>query len=137
MRNNLILWLSLLVVGFLAGFIPEYYRAHRFEQEVSASTAQLETCRFAEQLSQLRDAATLMYLEATQKNYGTSGDDANHFFDQAQRISSSTQDETLRNVLRGILATRDQVIAGLAKGDAAVVSEMQPLLLKLEQSTKR
>jgi hypothetical protein len=104
---------------------------------VSTSTAQLETCRFAEQLSQLRDAATLMYLEATQKNYGTSGDDANHFFDQAQRISSSTQDETLRNVLREILATRDQVIAGLAKGDAAVGSEMQPLLLKLEQGTKR
>lgn len=137
MRNNLILWLSLLVVGFLAGFIPQYSRAHRFEQEASASTAELKTCRFAEQLSQLRDVATLMYLEATQKNYGTSGEDANHFFDEAQRIANSTQDETLRNVLREILATRDQVIAGLAKGDAAVVSEMQPLLLKLEQGAKR
>jgi hypothetical protein len=137
MRNHLILWLSLLVAGFLGGFIPQYSRAHRFEQEVSTSTADLETCRIAEQLSQLRDAATLMYLEATQKNYGTSGDDANHFFDQAQRIATSTQDETLRNTLREILATRDQVIAGLAKGDAAVVSEMQPVLLKLEQGTKQ
>jgi len=137
MRNNLILWLSLFIVGFLAGFIPQYSRAHRLEQEVSASTSQLETCRFAEQLSQLRDAATLMYLEATQKNYGTSGDDASHFFDQAQRLASSTQDETLRSVLREILAVRDQITADLAKGDAAVVSEMQPLLLKVEQGTKR
>ena len=39
--------------------------------------------------------------------------------------------------LREILAVRDQITADLAKGDAAVVSEMQPLLLKVEQGTKR
>ena len=137
MRNTLILWLSLLVAGFLAGFVPQYLRSHRLEQKVSASTAQIEACRFAEQLSQLRDAAALMYLEATQKNYGTSGDDANRFFDQAQRLADGMQDEPLRNLLREILALRDQIIAGLAKGDAGVVSEMQPMLLKVEQGTKR
>jgi hypothetical protein len=137
MRNTFILWLSLFVAGFLAGFVPQYSRSHRLEQTVSASTAQIEACRFAEQLSQLRDAAALMYLEATQKNYGTSGDDANRFFDQAQRLADGMQDEPLRNLLREILALRDQIIAGLAKGDAGVVSEMQPMLLKVEQGTKR
>ena len=78
-----------------------------------------------------------MYLEATQKNYGTSRDDANRFFDQAQRLANSAQDEALRNLLGGILSMRDQIIADLSKGDAAVVSEMQPILSKVEQSTKR
>ena len=137
MRNTLILWLSLFVAGFLAGFVPQYLRSHRLEEKVSASTAQLEACQFAEQLSQLRDAATRTYLEATQKNYGTSGDDANRFFDQAQRLANSTQDGPLRNLLREILAIRDQIIADLAKGDAGVVSEMQPMLIKMEQGTKQ
>ena len=101
MRNNLIVWPILLIAGFLAGFIPQHSKANRLEQKVSASTAQIEACQLSEQLSQLRDAATLMYLEATQKNYGTSGDDANRFFDQAQRLSNSTQDEALRTLLGG------------------------------------
>ena len=130
MRNNLILWVCLLIVGFLMGFVPQYSRAHRFEQEVATSNGQLETC-------QLRDEATLMYLEAMQKNYGTSGDDASSFFDQAQRLANSTKDANLRNVLREILGSRDQITADLAKGNASAVSEMEPLLLKVEQGTKR
>jgi hypothetical protein len=137
MRNNLIVWPILLIAGFLAGFIPQHSKANRLEDKVSASTVQIEGCQFSEQLYQLRDAAALMYLEATQKNYGTSGDDANRFFDQAQRLANSTQDEALRNLLGGILSMRDRIIADLAKGDAAVVSEMQPILSKVEQSTKR
>jgi hypothetical protein len=104
---------------------------------VSASIAQIDACQLSEQLSQLRDAATLMYLEATQRNYGTSGDDANRFFDQAQRLANSAQDEALRTLLGGTLSMRDRIIADLAKGDAAVVSEMQPILSKVEQGTKR
>ncbi|MGB8911426.1 MAG: hypothetical protein WCC85_04080, partial [Candidatus Sulfotelmatobacter sp.] len=115
----------------------QHSKGNRLEQKVSASTAQIEACQFSEQLSQLRDAATLMYLEAMQRNYGTSGDDANRFFDQAQRLANSTQDEALRTLLGGALSTRDQIIADLAKGDAAVVSEMQPILSKVEQGTKR
>lgn len=104
---------------------------------MSALTGELDACRSAEHLSRLRATATLMYLEATQKNYGTSGDYAGRFFDQAQRLASSTQDETLRNLLQEILATRDQITADLAKGDAAVVSEMQTVVSKVEQNTKR
>jgi hypothetical protein len=54
-------------------------------------------------------------------------------FDQAQQIASSTEDPTLRNLLRDTLATRDQITADLAKGDAAALSEIQPLLSKLER----
>ena len=50
---------------------------------------------------------------------------------------SSTDDPVLRNVLVDTLATRDQITADLAKGDGAVLSEIQPLLLKLEENATR
>ena len=124
MKNRLILWVVLLVIGFLAGFIPQYLKAHQFGAELSG-------CQTAEQASRVRDTASMMYLAATQKNFGISAGYAAQFFNQAQKVASSTQDEALRNQLRDVLSSRDQITADLAKGDAAVVSEMQPLLMKL------
>ena len=136
MQRKLVLWFVLLIAAFLSGFILQYARLQRVQQELSASTKQLGSCRASEQLSQLRDTATIMYLEAVQKNYGKAGEYSKEFFDQAQRIVSSTEDPALRNLLREALATRDQITADLAKGDAAALSEIQPVLFKLDQTAK-
>jgi hypothetical protein len=136
MRRHLVLWFVLLLIGFLTGFLLQYARLQRVQQELSASAKQLVLCRSSEQLSQLRDSATMMYLEAVQKNYGKAGEYSKEFFDQAQRIVSSTEDPVLRNLLHDILATRDQTTANLAKGDAAAVSEIQQVVSKLEQTAK-
>ena len=136
MRRKLALWFVLLIAGFLTGLILQYARLQQVKQELSASTKQLGSCQSSEQLSQLRDTATMMYLDAVQKNYGKAGEYAKEFFDQAQRIVSSTEDPALRNLLRDTLTTRDQITADLAKGDAAALSEIQPLLSKLEQTAK-
>ncbi len=132
MPRKLGLWSVLLIVGFLAGFILQYARLQRVQQELSASTKQLGSCQASEQLSQLRDTGTMMYLEAMQKNYGQAGQYSKQFFDEAQRIVNSTEDPALRNLLRDTLATRDQITADLAKGDAAALSEIQPVLSKIE-----
>ena len=136
MQRKLVLWFVLLIVGFLAGFILQYARLQQAQQELSASAKQLGSCQAGEQWSQLRDTATVMFLEAVQKNYGKAGEDSKEFFDQAQRIQSSTGDPALRNLLRDTLATRDQITADLAKGDAAALSEIQALLSKIEQTAK-
>ena len=134
MRQKLVLWCLLLLTGFLIGFILQYSRLQRVQQELSASTKQLGSCQSSQQLSQLRDKATMMYLEAVQKNYGKAGEYSREVFDQAQQIASRTEDPALRNLLRDTLAIRDQITADLAKGDAAALSEIQPLLSKLEQT---
>jgi hypothetical protein len=77
-----------------------------------------------------------MYLEAVQKNYGKAGEHSKEFFDQAQRIVNNVDDPAVRNLLRHTLATRDQVRADLAKGDAAAVSEIQSILSNLQQPAK-
>ena len=136
MRHKLVLWLLLLLAGFLIGFILQYSRLQRVQQELSASTEQLGSCQSSQQLSQLRDTATMMYLEAMQKNYGKAGEYSKEFFDHAQKIVSSTDDAVLRDLLYDILATRDQTTADLAKGDAIAVPGIQRVLSKLEQTTK-
>jgi hypothetical protein len=136
MRSKLVLWFLLLLAGFLVGFILQYSRLHRVQQELSASIKQLGSCQSSQQLAQLRDAATMMYLEVVQKNYGKAGEYSREVFDQAQQIANSTEDSALRNLLRDTLATRDQVTANLAKGDAAALSETQLVLSKLEQTAK-
>jgi hypothetical protein len=136
MRHKLALWFVLLIAGFLTGLILQYARLQRVQQELSASAKQLGSCQSSQQLSQLRDTATMMYLEVVQKNYGKAGEYSREVFDQAQQIASSTEDAAVRNLLRDTLATRDQVTADLAKGDAAALSEIQPLLSKLEQTAR-
>ena len=136
MRRKVVLWFLLLLAGFLIGFILQYSRLQRVQQELSASTKQLGSCQSSQQLSQLRDTATKMYLEVVQKNYGKAGEYSREVFHQAQQIANSTEDSALRNLLRETLATRDQVTADLAKGDAAALSEIQLVLSKIEQTAK-
>lgn len=134
MLRKLALWFVLLIVGFLTGFILQYARLRQAQQELSDFANKLGSCQSSEQLSQLRDTAAMMYLETVQKNYGEGGEYSKKFFDQAQRVVGSTEDSSLRNLLREALATRDQITGDLAKGDPAVVSEIQALLFKLEQT---
>src|SRR5580704_10887126 len=103
MRHKLALWFLLVLAGFLTGFILQYARLQRVQQELSASTKQLGSCQSSQQLSQLRDTATIMYLEVVQKNYGKAGEYSREVFNQAQQIASSTQEPAVRNLLRDVL----------------------------------
>jgi hypothetical protein len=135
MQRKVAVWLGLIIAGFVCGYILQYSTVHRLQQELTASTTQLASCRRGEQASHLRDTATMMYLGVVQKNYGNAGEYSKEFFDQAQRIVSSTNDPALRNVLGDTLATRDQITADLAKANDAALSEIQSVLLKLEQNS--
>ncbi len=136
MRQKLVLWFLLVLTGFLIGFILQYSRLQRVQQDLSASTKQLGSCHSSQQLAQLRDTTTMMYLEVAQKNYGKASEYSGAVFDQAQQIASSTEDPALRNFLREVLVTRDQITADLAKGDPAALSEIQRLLSNLEHTAK-
>jgi hypothetical protein len=137
MRNRLILWLVLLVAGFLAGFIPQYAKIQRSSSELSSTKQQLASCRVETQLSQLRDTAAMMYLEATRKNYGIAEEHSRRFFDQVQQATTQTADLAVRKTLDDVLKLRDPITASLAKGDPAVLSDLQLALTNIEAGTKR
>lgn len=70
MQHKLVLWFLLVLAGFHIGFTLQYSRLQRAQKELSTSAKQLGSCQSSQQLSQLRDTATMMYLEVVQKNYG-------------------------------------------------------------------
>ena len=124
--RSLLLWLVLVVVGFLIGFVPQYVKAHAAQERANQ-------CEATVRLDQVRQYGSLAYITATQLNYGTAAGYAQQFFDQAQKLASSTDDSRVKGMLTNVLTERDKITTALAKGDAGVVGELQPLLLKLEQ----
>ena len=122
-------WLVLFVAGLLAGFIPQYLKARDLKR-------QLNVCNAAYQLAQVRRSAALMYVAATQLNYGTASGYANQFFEQVRRLQASTSDDSGRSMLSSVLSSRDKITADLAKGDQQVISDLQPILLAVEGAGK-
>jgi hypothetical protein len=126
--RKLVLWMSVLVLGVLLGFVPQYVKARRLQQQANFCSANL-------QLAEVQRLAALTYLSATQLNYGVAAGYADQFFNQLQRLAGSSHDAALDTTLGEVLSSRDKITADLAKGNPQVVSELQPILLKLEQRT--
>ena len=124
--RRLLLWVILLIVGFLLGFVPQYLKAHSLQ-------GQMTQCEASQRFDKVRQYGSLTYVAATQLNYGTASGYAQQFFEQAQQVANSTNDPRVKGILTEVLSGRDKITADLAKGDAAVVSELQALILKLEQ----
>ena len=128
MNNKIVVVGVLLVVAFLAGFLPSYVKARRLENE-------LREARHEQNLAQLRDMASLAYFQANQKDYGLAGGTATRFFDCTQEAVKQAPDAGARKPLEDLLNLRDPITAGLAKGDPGVLSDLQALFLKTRQAT--
>ena len=128
MRKSFILVIVLLIVVFLLGFVPEYLKARRFQNELRV-TAQENT------LLQLRDLAAQVYFQASQKNYGVAAVTSTRFFDRTQEVANQTPDTKLKAKLEELLSFRDSITKGLANGDPAVLNDLQMLYQKTRDAT--
>jgi hypothetical protein len=118
----------LLVVVFLAGFLPSYMKANRLENE-------LREARRENSLAQLRDLACLVYFQASQKDYGLAAGTATRFFDRTREAANQAPDASGRKPLEDLLGLRDPITAELAKGDPGVLNDLQGLFVKTRQAT--
>jgi len=118
----------LLVVAFLAGFLPSYSKGKRLENE-------LREARQQNSLAQLRDLACLAYLQASERNYGLAAGTSTRLFDRIRAAVNQMPDSSGRKPLEDLLGVRDQITAKLAKGDAGVLNDLQALLVKTRQAT--
>jgi hypothetical protein len=129
MTNKAIVIAVALVAVFLTGFIPQYVKANRLDSELRQS-------REAYAGAELRDLVALAYLQANQKNYGLAAETSGRFFSRVPEIASHTQDATHRKAVEDLLSPRDRITAELAKGDAAVVGDLQDLFIKTRAATQ-
>jgi hypothetical protein len=129
MQNKIIVATIVVVAVFLVGFLPEYVKANRLENELRQSRQESAGAL-------LRDLIGLAYVQANQKNFGLASETISRFFGRAREMANQVQDANSRKALENLLALRDKVTAELAKGDAAVIGDLQELFVKTRQATE-
>jgi hypothetical protein len=120
----------LLVVGFLFGFIPESQRA-------AEMSMQLDGARLENKLSEIRELASLSYLDASKKNYAAAAGESERMFGVANEVEKNTKNDALRGTLTGLLAFHDAVQSKLSAGDASVMEQLQQVVKKTQGELKR
>jgi Holliday junction resolvasome RuvABC endonuclease subunit len=127
--RSLLIWVVLFAAGLLVGFIPQYMKARHYEWQATF-------CNSSLQLAQVRRAAALTYVSASQLNYGTATNYAKQLFDQAQQAVGSASDPNVRSMLNDVLSSRDKIMTDLAKGNSQALTDLQPIVLKVEGASQ-
>lgn len=114
---------GVLLVAFLAGFVPQFRAASSARNELQTAKAELEQLRREAARSRLRDLAALLLYEVAQRNFGIAAQHSTALFDGIREFAASGA-EAGNESLRQALASRDAVTAGLASADPAVQTEV-------------
>lgn len=125
--GKLLTWIIIFFAGLLLGYIPQHWKGHGLRNELNG-------CKQEVDLAKVQRSGTLTYVAATQLNFGVASGYAQTFFAGAQKLQSTTSDPALKQLLTETLSTRDKISGDLARGSAEVVGELQPIVLRLEQS---
>ncbi|MGD0438879.1 MAG: hypothetical protein ABSB86_20640 [Bryobacteraceae bacterium] len=114
--RRILYFLIVVLVAFLAGFVPMWMKARDQSAERAKAERALVTARIVKDLG----SATI---DARRGEYEAARQEASAFFDEAvseiDRGSESALAEAQRNGLAPLLAPRDQVITLLARSDPA------------------
>ena len=129
MKNKTIVVAIALITVFLVGFVPQYVKGNRLENELRQSRQEAKG-------AELRDLIGFAYVQASQKNCGLAAETSSRFFNRVREVANHTQDADRRKALEDLLALRDSVTAALAKGDASVMGDLQQLFVKARQVTR-
>jgi hypothetical protein len=121
--------LVVLVLVFLLGFVPQYLEKRQIQSELAISTERLK-------VSELRDLAGMMMLEALRQNYGVARDYSSQYFEKLRDTSEHVENATLKTSLQELLSSRDAITASLSKADPASASQLQAIFAKTQAATK-
>ena len=136
-RKKLSFWTTVVVVVFLLGFVPQYRQAKALRGELQETQEQIRAFEWKMKLAELRDLAGMMYLETSKMNYGVAGQHSTQFFDRASELIRETSDSSLRAFLESQLQQRDNITAGLARGEGSVREAVEQLYLQVHEQTKQ
>ena len=136
MRVHVTLWLILLIGGFVLGFVPEYFKNRDLRAELQNPQQTIDALKLQVQLSDLRDAASLMLLELSRQNYGLARDYSGQFYSKLKDAIDAVQDPALKKSLQDLATTRESFTAELATASVAALASSQPIILKTFEVTR-
>src|ERR1035438_1146098 len=128
MKNKTVISGVVLVVVFLAGFIPQCAKVNHLD-------AELRQARLGNTAAELRDLVGLAYVQANQKNYGIAAATTARFFSRVREVANQTPDANAKKTYEDLLISRDKITAELAKGEAGVMGDLQDLFVKTRKVT--
>lgn len=129
-RTAVIFGAVLFLAGLLLGFIPEY-------QKAAALATQLDNARLESKLRQIRELASLSYMEASRRNYGSAAEDSEKMFGLVNEVAGDTKDNALRSSLNSLLGFRDTVRNKLSAADSSVLEPLQQIVQKSQTELNR
>ncbi len=136
MRVHVALWFVLLIGGFLLGFVPEYLKNRNLQAELQNPQKMIDGLKQQLQMSDLRDAASLMLLELSRQNYGLARDYSRQFYSKLNDTIETVQDPVLKKSLQDVAATRDSITAELATANPTALTTSHPVVLKTFEVTR-
>ena len=107
-RRTLLIVVAALVVGFLAGFVPQYTGKRHAQRDLAAARLELRLSR-----QQGRLGAALA--ESLRSNYERSRQLMARYFTEMQSTVGQVPDARKRQALTGILSQRDEIITLLSR----------------------
>jgi hypothetical protein len=136
MKVHITLWVVLLVGGFLVGFIPQYLKNRELQSLLEEPQRRIDALERQVQMSELRDLASLLLLEASRQNYGLARDYSDQYYSKLNDAASAVKDPDLKKSLEGLAATRDSLATNLATANPASLEASQPIVMKTFEVTK-
>jgi predicted transcriptional regulator len=132
-KASAILAASALIVGLLIGFIPAHLNSSSLNHDNKLLQADLVSTRTQLTLSNFTVQSAKLYTEAAKNNFSIASANASNFFTELRKYIDQSNDETLKKQLEAVMAKRDGIIAGLAKADPAVTTQVQDTFLAMQQ----
>src|SRR5207247_5192056 len=136
MRVHVTLWFVLLIGGFLLGFVPEYLKNRNLQAELQNPQKMIDGLKQQLQMSDLRDAASLMLLELSRQNYGLARDYSNQYYSKLNDAAHAVQDANLKKLLEELATTRDSLTTSLSTANPSSLTASQPIVLRTFEVTR-
>jgi len=119
----LIIWVGTVGMAFLAGYVPKH-------SKLRDDGVQIANLNLKLRLAHLRTLAGTLYLQTSERNYGLAAQTSSQFFDQLRSFVEQVNDTRLKQMLTELSKSQEQITAGLATGDPAVLPIVADLLQK-------
>ena len=127
------IYLSLLAVVFLLGFVPAWLKARSYAGELKVAQRELR-------LSRMQNALATALIDARRGEYEPSRQAASDFFtalrEEMDRGDESALSTAQRDGLRPALDRRDEIITLLARSDPASADRLVDLYVAYGKATK-
>jgi uncharacterized protein YoxC len=136
-KSHIAVWIILLAGGFLLGFVPQYLKNRDLQKELETPQKTIDGLTLQVQMSDIRDAASLMLVELSRQNYGLARDYSVQFYSKLEQAAQSVPDANLKKSLEELASTRDSVSKTLAAADSGSLAVVQPVVLRAFELTKR